>query len=476
VRGLGDVIKILKRTENLPAFSIEDDKYRSQVSGDGGDSEGLDAHIADTGNPHDVTALQVGADALGSAATVQQNLENHSTDITVHFTEGDIDHNAIQNVGSNTHTQIDTHIASSSNPHSVSLEQARTVGNTLAGPIDADGNKITGLPTPTSNTDATPKSYVDGLASGLNILDATRVATTANLASTYLAGDLTASGNGAISIDGVSLDADDRVLVKNQNTATQNGVYYVSQIGDGGTPWILTRATDFDEDSEATNGTFVFVEEGTANSTTGWVITTPDPITIDTTDIEWSQFSSATTLTPGEGLSQNGTDFDVNVDDSTIEINSDTLRVKDGGITNAKLDKSNIPLSGFGAATGNVDLGNNKIVNLATPTASTDAATKAYVDSAPTGGTVTTKTANYNAVAGDIVLCNTSGGEFTITLPPAASNANAQITIKKITEDGYQVIVDANGGETIDNGLVVYIDGAYDTMLVVSDGSNWWII
>jgi hypothetical protein len=98
------------------------------------------------------------------------------------------------------------------------------------------------------------------------------------------------------------------------------------------------------------------------------------------------------------------------------------------------------------------------------------------VDSAASGGNVTTQISNYSAVSGDIILCDTSGGEFTITLPPASLNTNAQIHIKKITEDGYAVIVDANGGEKIDNELTKTIDGPYDSILIASDGSNWWII
>lgn len=338
VRGLGPLTKVLQQTD-IPAFDVDGNKIRSK----GGGSGDLAAHIADTGNPHNTTALQVGADALGSAAAVQQNLTNHETDILIHFTESSIDHDNIQNNGINTHTQIDSHLSDFNNPHSVDLEQVRSQGNLISGPIDANGNTIANLPVPVANSDAATKSYVDGIATGLKLLDSVRVGTTANLSATYnpLNLRLTASGVGAISIDNISLAQTNRVLVKNQGTATENGVYEVLTIGDGGNPWVLVRASDFDQNAELKNGTFVFVTEGDLNAKTGWVVTTPNPITLDVSDINWSQFSSSANINAGDGLIQDGNEFDVNVDNSTLEINANILRVKDGGITNAKLDKTN---------------------------------------------------------------------------------------------------------------------------------------
>jgi len=470
------IVKILKQDVDLPAFVVDDNKIRLQAAG--GDDSGLVAHLADTGNPHNTTALQVGADLLGSAAEVQQNLTNHETDILIHFTEASIDHDNIQNNGVNSHAQIDDHLADTDNPHFVTLEQVRSENNQINGPIDANQQKITNLPTPTENTDAVTKSYVDGLVTGLSILDSVRVATTADLSANYnpVTLKLTATGNGAISVDNTPLSSTNRVLVKDQNSATQNGVYEVTTVGDGDNPWVLTRASDFDENSEVSNGTFVFVTEGDDNVGTGWVVTTPNPIVIDATEIYWTQFSSSGSVQAGDGLVQDGNNFDVNVDDATIEINANILRVKDSGITDGKLDKTNIPLSGFGAAVATVDLGGQRIENLDSPVNPTDAVNKAYVDGAASGGIVTTKVSNYSASAGDIILCDTSGGAFVVTLPPASLNGNSKIVVKKITEDGYAVSVDANGGEKIDNKLVVVIDGPYDAIQFISDGSNWWII
>ena len=110
------------------------------------------------------------------------------------------------------------------------------------------------------------------LQTDLTLRSQLRVATTANLSATYNNGNgtLTASSNGAISIDGVSLNADDRVLVKDQSTATQNGFYKVTTVGSGGAHLFL-QEHQMQMPSELTGGAFTFVEEGTANADNGYV-------------------------------------------------------------------------------------------------------------------------------------------------------------------------------------------------------------
>ena len=140
---------------------------------------------------------------------------------------------------------------------------------------------------------------IDTLFAGLvnTTKETCRVATTANLDCTYsdTALTLTANAVGAISIDGVSLAANDRVLVKNQTTATQNGIYFVSVVGTESTYYVLTRATDFDDKSEIVAGIVVYVTEGTANADTGWMLTTDNPITLDTTSLTFQIFAKAGT-------------------------------------------------------------------------------------------------------------------------------------------------------------------------------------
>lgn len=183
------------------------------------------------------------------------------------------------------------------------------------------------------------KAYVDSVANGLDVKASVRVATTANLAGTYnnSAGTITASSNGAISIDGVSLTTNDRVLVKDQSTATQNGFYKVTTVGSGGSAFVLTRTPDADEASEVTGGAFTFVEEGTANADNGYVATHNGTPTLGTTNITFEQFSGAGQIAAGAGLTKTGNTIDVQVDDSSIEISGDTLQVKALGVTNAML-------------------------------------------------------------------------------------------------------------------------------------------
>ena len=199
-----------------------------------------------------------------------------------------------------------------------------------SGVVDVNSSRITNLTDPTQDQDAATKSYVDNVVNGLDVKESVKVATTANLASTYNngAGTLTASSNGALSIDGVTVSTNDRVLVKNQTDTKQNGIYVVTATGDGSNPFVLTRAGDADAASEITGGTFTFVEQGTANSENGFVFTHDGTPTLGTTAITVTQFSGAGQITAGDALTKSGNTLNVAVDDSTIEVSSDALQIK----------------------------------------------------------------------------------------------------------------------------------------------------
>ena len=173
------------------------------------------------------------------------------------------------------------------------------------------------------------KSYVDAVANGLDVKASVKVATTANLAATYNngAGTLTASSNGAIAVDGVTLSANDRVLVKDQTTQTQNGFYKVTATGSGGAAFVLTRTPDADAASELTGGAFTFVEEGTANADNGYVLTTNGTPTLGTTNITFEQFSGAGQISAGAGLTKTGNTIDVvgTADKITVSANALTI-------------------------------------------------------------------------------------------------------------------------------------------------------
>ncbi|MDA7548922.1 hypothetical protein N8774_00580 [Gammaproteobacteria bacterium] len=209
-------------------------------------------------------------------------------------------------------------------------------GITVAGSqtVDMGGNRVTNIGTPSQATDAVTKAYVDGVKQALDIKDSVRVGSQSNLNTTYNNGTsgvgatLTASGNGAISVDSTNLTSGDRVLVKAQTDAKQNGIYSVTTVGDVSNPFVLTRTTDADSAAEVTGGMFTFVEEG-SDADAGFVLSNiTGSASIGTDNITMTQFSGAGSVTAGNGLSKSGNTLAVNVDDVTIELNSDTARLK----------------------------------------------------------------------------------------------------------------------------------------------------
>jgi hypothetical protein len=154
--------------------------------------------------------------------------------------------------------------------------------------VSLNSHKLTNVTDPTSGQDAATKNYVDGAITGLDWKGSTRAATTANI-----------TLSGAQTIDGVSVIAGDRVLVKNQTTGANNGIY-VAAAG----AW--ARATDADTSAEVTSGMMVPVTEGTDNGNTQWMLTTDDPITLGTTALTFTQFASGTSYSAGTGISISG--------------------------------------------------------------------------------------------------------------------------------------------------------------------------
>ncbi len=151
------------------------------------------------------------------------------------------------------------------------------------GPLSVGGQRVTSGATPVLAGDLTTKSYVDGLVNGTDWKASVRAATTVNI-----------TLSGAQTVDGVALIAGDRCLVKNQSTASQNGILIV------GTPW--TRATDADVGS-LTSGASCMVTEGTTQADTQWRLVTDDPISVGATSLSFTQIGAGVAYTPGTGIS-----------------------------------------------------------------------------------------------------------------------------------------------------------------------------
>ncbi len=153
--------------------------------------------------------------------------------------------------------------------------------------FDANGNRITNLADAQNPQDAVTKAQLDAAVQGLKWKDPVRAATTANI-----------TLSGLQTIDGVALAAGDRVLVKDQSTAADNGIYRAASGA-----W--TRAADFDASAEVL-GAAVFVSEGATLGNQQWQMTTDAPITIGTTALAWGQFGGGKSYTAGAGITING--------------------------------------------------------------------------------------------------------------------------------------------------------------------------
>ena len=180
------------------------------------------------------------------------------------------------------------------------------------------------------------KAYVDSVSQGLDVKNSVEAATTTNLSATYSNGTAGVGatltfGSAVTTLDGYTLVNGDRILVKDQTNAFENGIYTRTS------STVFTRAIDADTSSDLSGGVFVFVEQGTLNGDNGYVFTHNGAPTIGTTNLPVSQFSGAGQITAGAALTKTGNQLDVAVDNSSIEITTDALNVKALGITNAML-------------------------------------------------------------------------------------------------------------------------------------------
>ena len=199
--------------------------------------------------------------------------------------------------------------------------------------VDFNSQALTGLADPTNPQDAATKNYVDSTAQGLDTKASVVAASTANLSADYSNGSsgvgATLTNNGsqaALTLDGDALSAGDRVLVKDQSTQAQNGIYEVTTVGDGGTNWVLTRTTDFDAGGEIPSG-YTFVEGGNTQAGNGYVCVSEAPVTVGTTAIVFEQFSGAGQIDAGDGLTKSGNTLNVGGTADRISVTADAVDI-----------------------------------------------------------------------------------------------------------------------------------------------------
>jgi hypothetical protein len=177
------------------------------------------------------------------------------------------------------------------------------------GAVDVSNARITNVGAPSGANDAATKAYVDATKQGLDVKNSVKVSTTENV-----------TLSGVQTIDGVSLAENDRVLVKDQSVASENGIYVVKEGA-----W--ERAPDANSNEKVTPGMFTFVEEGTVNADAGFVLTTTGAITLGTTALVFTQFSGAGQVTAGEGLTKTGNTLDVVGTTNRIVVNADSVDI-----------------------------------------------------------------------------------------------------------------------------------------------------
>jgi len=333
------------------------------------------------------------------------------------------------------------------------------LGPTGTGTVDVSGKRITSVAEPTQATDAATKNYVDAVKTGLDPKDSVRIATTTALTATYSNGTsgvgatLTNSGTqAAFTVDSIVAVAGDRVLVKDQANASQNGIYTVTTVGTASTNWVLTRAIDADQNPEVTPGAFTFVEEGTNNGNNGYVCTSIGTITIGTSNITWVQFSGAGSVIAGAGLTKSGNTIDAVGTTNRILVNADNIDISPNYIGQNTI--TTLGTIGTGIWQGTI----------VSPT---------YGGTGINNGSNTLSLAGNVSHAGAFTQTFTATGNTSVTLPLtgtlatlAGSEALTNKTINGLT------ISTSTGTLTIVNGGTLATAGAYSTTLTSTAATN----
>lgn len=361
-------------------------------------------------------------------------------------------------------------------------------GDTMGGDLNMGTHKITGLGAPTLSSDAVNKAYADALVAGLSWKDAVRVATTANI-------DLSLA---PASIDGVTLASGDRVLVKDQSTAAQNGIYVFNGSGSA-----MTRATDMDSGDEF-DGAAVFVMEGT-QAGSGWT-ETATVATVDTSAVVFSQFTGGALYTWGTGLSASGNTINVNLGAGIAQLPSDEvgidvvsnlalqltdtttsgqltfvldsgsglsqsssgLKIAAAGVTNAMLLHSTITLDADDASTGSIALGDTlSIFGNATQGISSSISGGAYTLTMADASASQKGVATFNASDFDV-----TSGNVTIKAGGVDNAQLANSTVSFMGDSGTSVSTSLGGTFNVfGSGAISTVSGSGNVTISVAEAT-----
>lgn len=388
----------------------------------------------------------------------------------------------------------------------IAESQVTNLVTDLAAKLNLAGGTMTGglilNADPVADLESATKQYVDSIAEGLHFHQSCVAGTTANLAGyTYdngtagVGATLTAGGNGAFSTDGVSPSLNDRILVSQQSTGFQNGIYTLTQVGDGSNPAILTRATDYDEPDEIDVGDAFIIQSGTAYSGTMW-FQTATVATIGVDSIVFSLTNSAANINAGTGLSKTGNTINLDnpVDPSLggtgIDNGTSTMTIGDdfemsgaftfvGTVTGATT--VTYPTSGTLATVAQVDARINEVVSQVftsngtyTPTATTGAGMLfciAEVVGGGGGGGGSTGGAALQAAAGG----GGGGGGYALEVIDAATiGASQTVTVGAAGAAGASGGGTGGTGGTTSLGALLSATGGAGGVGSAADGGVAW--
>ncbi len=357
--GDSDIVLEIQNNTGTLTFSIDGNGnvvLSGTVDGRDIDADGtqLDSNTTNIGtNTSNISELTLNQNDLITLSGVPENSTTLGT-----FTGATISDNTdVKSALQELETQVEAQDVSST----AILEDG---SNPFTGNQSMGTNRLTDLAAPVNDNDAARKTDVDAAAAGVLPKDPVRVATTADVGGSYVTGTITGLG-ASLNIDGAALVADDRVLLKDQTDAKQNGIYVYDGVDE------LTRSEDMDgtPTSEVKGGNTVFINNGNTYTDNMFRLDGTGELTLDVDDLVWVFFSRAESVTASTGLIKVGLDIQIEdaaksngisvtggaisaeVDNTSIEISANNIGVKNGGITESKFG-SDVDADTFQLSTG----------------------------------------------------------------------------------------------------------------------------